>query len=182
MMRTVRLVGLMLLVAGVSAASAQGVFERPGVVTSVGQSSDVAIVKVVLNTQMKLGLEVKPLATAADLDGMKTMVVVVGASTKGLGAAGLDVEKEVTRAKALLTAAKEKGIKVLVLHTGGEGRRGKTSNDMIEAVMPSADHVVVVATGNKDRVFNTLAEKRGTPVVEVEKLAALGEALKPLFK
>jgi hypothetical protein len=182
MMRTGLIVLTLMLAVAVSGASAQTVFERPGLLTSIGQSSDIAIVKVVLNTQMKLGLDVKPLAGPADLDGMKTLVVVVGASTKGLGAAGLDVGKEVARAGALLAAAKEKGIKTLVLHTGGEARRGKTSNDVIEAVMPGADHVVVVAAGNKDKLFNTLAAKKGTPVVEVEKVTALGEALKPVFK
>ncbi len=163
-------------------ASAQPVFERPGLLTSVGQSSDVAIVKVVMNTQLKLDLAVKPLATAADLEGMKSLVVVVGASTKGLGAAGLDVDKELARGAALLKAAKDKGLKVLVLHSGGESRRGKTSNDMIEAVVPLADQVAVVASGNKDKLFNTLAAKRNTPVVEVEKATALAEALRPLFR
>jgi len=163
-------------------ASAQVAFERPGLLTSVGQSSDIAIVKVVVNTQLKLDLAVKPLATAADLAGVKALVVVVGASTKGLGAAGLDVEKERARGVALVKAAKAKGIKVLALHTGGESRRGKTSNDMIEAVMPDADMAIVVAAGNKDKLFNTLAAKRGIPVVEVEKATALADALRPLFK
>ena len=40
-------------------AAAQATFERPGLITSVGQSSDVAIVKVMLNTQLKLGLDVQ---------------------------------------------------------------------------------------------------------------------------
>ena len=44
-------------------ASAQAVFERPGLLTSSGQSSDVAIVKVLLNTQAKLGLDVKRAAS-----------------------------------------------------------------------------------------------------------------------
>jgi hypothetical protein len=171
-----------LVFVAVTSASAQAVFERPGLLTSVGQSSDIAIVKVVLNTQLKLDLAVKPLAAAADLEGMKCLVVVVGASTKGLGAAGIDVDKELARAAALLKAAKDKGLKVLVVHSGGETRRGKTSNDMIEAVVPSADQVAVVASGNKDKLFNTLAAKRSIPVVEVEKATGLAEALRPLFR
>lgn len=163
-------------------ASAQVVFERPGLLTSVGQSSDIAIVKVVVNTQLKLDLAVKPVAAAADLAGIKTLVVVVGASTKGLGAAGLDAEKEAARGAALVKAARSQGVKVLVLHTGGEARRGKTSNDMIEAVMPDADMAIVVASGNKDRLFNTLAAKRNAPVAEVEKATALADALRPLFR
>ena len=162
--------------------AAQGVLDKPGLVTSVGQSSDIAIVKVMLNTQGKLGLDVKPTAQPADLAGVKTLVIVLGASTKGLGAAGIDLPQEMARAKALLKAAKAQGIKVVAMHTGGESRRGKTSNDLIEIVVPEADHVVVVATGNKDKLFNTLAAKRNTPVVEVDRQAAAGDAVKSLFK
>ena len=77
--------------------------------------------------------------------------------------------------------AGEQKIAVLVLHTGGEARRGKTSNDLIDLVVPQADQVIVVAGGNKDKAFNTLAARRNAPVVEVEKLAGVGAAVKTAF-
>ncbi len=172
-----------LLALGVVEARAAGVtFTGPGLITSVGQSSDVAIVKVLLNTQLKLGLEYKPLAQPADLAGKKTLVVVLGASTKGLGAAGIDMDKEIARTKALIKAAHDAGVKVLAMHTGGEARRGKTSNDLIEIVVPQADYVIVVAAGNKDKFFNTLGEKAKVPVVEVQKMVQAGEAVKAVFR
>ena len=173
-------IGTMLAFA--SAASAQVVFETPGLITSAGQSSDVAIVKVMLNTQLKLGLDYKPLAQPADLAGMRTLVVSVGASTKGLGAAGLDMDKEIARTTALLKAAKAAGVKVLVMHTGGEARRGKTSNDLIQVVAPQADYIVVVATGNKDKLFTTIGAKQNVPVMEVAKVAEAGNAVRAVFK
>lgn len=154
---------------------------KPALVTSVGQASDIVVVKALLNTQLKMDLAVNPLAQPADLAGMKTLIVVVGSSAKGLGAAGLDMPKEIARAQALLAAAREQKIAVLVLHTGGEARRGKTSNDLIDIVVPQADQVIVVASGNKDKAFNTLAAKRNAPVVEVEKLAGVGAAVKTAF-
>jgi hypothetical protein len=163
-------------------AGAQGVFETPGLMTSVGQSSDIAIVKVMLNTQLKLGLDYKPLAQPADLQGIKTLVVSVGASTKGLGAAGLDMDKETARARALIKAAKDAGVRILVMHTGGEARRGKTSNDLIQIVAPAADYIVVVAAGNKDKLFNTIAAKSNVPVTEVPKIADAGNAVKAVFR
>jgi len=171
-----------LTLCAVSAASAQAVFQGPGIITSAGQSSDVAIVKVMLNTQLKLGLEYKPLAQPADLAGMKTLVVSVGASTKGLGAAGLDMDKEMARTTALVQAAKAAGIRILVMHTGGEARRGKTSNDLIQIVAPEADYIVVVEAGNKDKLFNKLAAARNVPVAEVAKMADAGGAVKAVFK
>ena len=163
------------------AVAAAAPLAKPALVTSVGQASDIVVVKALLNTQLKMDLAVNALAQPADLAGIRTLIVVVGASAKGLGAAGLDMAKEVARAQALLAAARQQKIAVLVLHTGGESRRGKTSNDLIDIVVPEADQVVVVASGNKDKVFNTLAAKRNTPVVEVEKLAGVGAAVKAAF-
>jgi len=182
MIRRVFVLSFLCAAATASGAPAQVVFEGPGIITSAGQSSDVAIVKVMLNTQLKLGLEYKPLAQPADLAGMKTLVVSVGASTKGLGAAGLDMDKEIARTTTLLKAAKAAGLRILVMHTGGEARRGKTSNDLIQIVAPEADYIVVVAAGNKDKLFNKLAAARNVPVTEVAKMADAGSAVKAVFK
>jgi len=182
MSRRVVLVVLLLLALAARAGAQAPSFERPGLLTSVGQSSDIAIVKVMLNTQLKLGLDYKPLAQPVEVAGMKTVVIVVGASTKGLGAAGLDIAKEMERATAIVKAARAAGARILVMHTGGEARRGTTSNDVISLVVPDADCVVVVAAGNKDKLFNTLAAKKNVPVVEVEKMADAGAAVKTLFK
>jgi hypothetical protein len=164
-----------------AAAKLEPKFSKPGLVTAAGQSSDIAVVKALLNTRLKLGLEIKPMAAAADLGDSKTLVVVLGASTKGMGAAGLDLDKELERTKAVVKAAKEKGIKILGLHVGGEARRGKTTNDLLEVVIPECTHVVVVASGNKDKMFNTLAAKNNVPLTEVQNLAGAGDAVKVLF-
>ena len=164
------------------AAGAEGQFVKPGLVTSVGQSSDIAVVKALVNAKLKMGLEIKPTAQAADLEGMKTLVMVLGTSAKGMGAAGLNMDKEIERAKALVKAANEKGVPILGLHVGGEGRRGKTTDDLLEIVLPESAQVVVVASGNKDKLFNTLSAKKNVPVTEVANLAAAGDAVKALFK
>ena len=164
-----------------AAAKLEPKFVKPGLVTAAGQSSDIAVVKALLNTRLKLGLEIKPMAAATELGDSKTLVIVLGASTKGMGAAGLDLDKEIERTKAVVKAAKEKGIKILGLHVGGESRRGKTTNDLLEVVVPECTHVVVVASGNKDKMFNTLAAKNNVPLTEVQNLAGAGDAVKALF-
>jgi len=157
-------------------------FSKPALVTAAGQSSDIAVAKALLNTKLKLGLEIKPLAEPADLANIKTLVLIPGASTKGMGAAGIDLDKELDRAKKMVKAAKEKGIKILTLHVGGESRRGKTTDDLLEVVVPESTHVVVVASGNKDKLFNTLAARNNVPLTEVPNLGAAGDAVKSLFQ
>ena len=155
-------------------------FERPGILTSIGQSSDIAVVKVLLNTHLQLGLDVRPLAQPPELDGKRTLVVVVGASSKGLGAVGLDVSREADRARALLAAARRQKVGIVALHVGGPSRRGRTTDDLIRCVVPMADYVVVVSAGNRDRVFQAAAEGR-TPIVEVESLSAVADAVQAVF-
>jgi len=157
-------------------------FSKPGLVTAAGQSSDIAVVKVLLNTKLKLGLEIKPLAEPAGLGSIKTLVLIPGASTKGMGAAGIDLDKELERARRMVKTAKERGIKILSLHVGGESRRGKTTDDLLAVVVPESTHVVVVASGNKDKLFSTLAARNNVPLTEVPNLAAAGDAVKALLQ
>jgi len=90
------------------------------VLTSIGQSPDSMMVKVVLK---KLGVTpyTDNLITADQLEGYSILIAVVGGSSKGLGAAGIDKDQENERSKALLETAREKGIKILIMHIGGEG-------------------------------------------------------------
>ena len=176
------LLAVSLLLCPMTASAQPGTFAKPGLVTSVGQSSDIAIVKALLNTKLKMDLEVKPLAQAGDLANARTLILVVGSSTKGLGAAGLNVEQEMARTRSLLKAARDGRIRILTLHVGGEARRGKTTNDFLDVVVPQSSRVIVVAAGNKDRFFNTLAAKSGVPIAEAASLAAAGDAVKSLFQ
>jgi hypothetical protein len=170
-----------ILIGAAATGWAEVKFAKPGVITTIGQSSDIAVVKALLNNKLKLGLDVKPTAQASDLAGVKSLVVVLGASTKGLGAAGINLDQEKERAKALMKAAKEKGVQVLALHVGGESRRGKTTDDLVELCICDSKQVVVVASGNKDKFFTKQAEKCNVPVSEAANLAAAGDTVKALF-
>lgn len=132
--------------------------------TSVGQSPDAMMVRVVMK---RLGIEsdYRPLMKAEELGDGKVLVVVVGGSSKGLGAAGIDKDDEVARAGALLEKARAAGRKILVMHVGGEGRRGTLSDLFIEAVAGFADSLIVVDGGNGDGIFTRLAEPRKTPIL-----------------
>ncbi|MBP1636066.1 MAG: hypothetical protein H6Q10_2640 [Acidobacteria bacterium] len=170
------------LLAAPSGAWAQPSFSPPGLITSVGQSADAAIVKLALNTQYQLGLEYKPQAEVADLAGRKTMVVVIGSTPEGLAASGTDLPAEIARAKALLAAAREAGVGILAMHTGGQARRDKASTQLIELVVPLADYIVVVAGGNQDKLFQKLAAPRGTLVAQVDRVPGVGGAVGAVYK
>lgn len=149
--------------------------------TSVGQSPDATMVKVVLK-KLKVENDHDNLFTPEKLAGQKVLLAVVGGSSKGLGAAGIDKDQEKARAVGLIEAAKEKGMKVLVLHVGGAGRRGQLTDMFIEAVVPLADALIVVKGGNDDGLFGRLIEGKNVPFTEVPTVrdteGPLGEFLK----
>lgn len=127
--------------------------------TSIGQGPDAMMVKVVMRA-LKVTPDYDALMRPEALQNQKVLVAVVGGSSKGLGAAGIDKEEEVARAKALLDAAAKKGVKVLIMHVGGEGRRGTLSDLFINAAAPYADGMIVVDGGNSDGLFNKYADER----------------------
>lgn len=94
-----------------------------------------------------------------ETSGVPVVILVVGASSKGLGAAGVDVSSETSRANEFASAASQNKIELIVVHVGGTARRGQTSDPIIKAAAPDAHLLLVVETGNADNYFtNTAAE------------------------
>lgn len=129
-------------------------------ITDVGQGNNAKIIRLLLKKSGVEGVGFMELANPEDLNGIKVVVVGVGASTKGLGAAGLDVEKELDRAKALLDAARAQSILIIGVHIGGPARRGELSDTLNRAVVLESDHFVVWRDGNQDGFFTELAKTR----------------------
>jgi hypothetical protein len=156
-------------------------FELPLLITSVGQSADVQIASVLAK---RAGLEatLSKAATEAELENIRTLVLVIGVSMKGLGAAGLDLDQETSRVNRLVDAAKNQNIPLLCLHLGGEARRGNLSDQLLTAFLPFARMVIVVKSGNKDGFFTRICEKETVPLLELEKTADAIESLKSLFR
>lgn len=162
--------------------AAQPAFSPPALLTSAGQGADAAIVKLALNTQYQLGVEYKPVAGVADLAGKKTLILVVGTTPEALAAAGVDLADELARVKALLAAAREAGVGIVAIHSGGLARRDKASVQLVELTVPLADYVIVVAGGNTDRLFQKLAAPRGIPVVQVDRVTGVGGAVSAVYR
>jgi len=148
--------------------------------TSVGQSPDAVMVNVILKRQ-KVAADYDAAMKAADLAGQKVLVAVVGGSSKGLGAAGIDKNQELERSVALINAAKSKGIKVLVMHVGGEGRRGELSDAFVVGVVPLADALIIVKGANSDGLFDKLKPASVT-MLEADTIQTVWGSLEPVLK
>ncbi len=164
-------------VAGLTAPIA----EAPALVTSGGQSADYQMIATVMG---KVGMDytVANLCTSADLGNAKTLIVVVGGSSKGLGAAGIDADGELARLTELLDGAKAAGLTVIAMHTGGEARRGELSDKFITPIFEKADYAIVVTSGDEDGLMSGICASKGIPMDGIKSISEVATVLPAAFK
>ncbi|MCU0412583.1 MAG: DUF6305 family protein [Bacteroidetes bacterium] len=179
--RTVMVLLAVMLLAGITSAQGEKKYETPILVTSAGQSADVTLASMLFK-RANLTAKAVAQAKAGDLDNVKTLVVVPGFSSKGLGAAGISREDEMKRVKQLLDAAAAKKIPVLMMHIGGKPRRGQQSDDFCRLAAEAADHLIVVKQGDEDGFFSGIAKATKKPIELVDKIADAAKPVAALFQ
>src|SRR5512137_1141224 len=151
--------------------------QAPVLVTSCGQSPGPLKLTVFLK---KLGIEYDYKADATDKDiaskKYKTLIIVTGASLKGMGAAGVSMKDELARTNALIAEAKKAGVLVIGSHVEGMERRaqgaapGDNSDELsIDAVCPKSQLMVVRKDGDEDGRFTAISKTTKIPLILFEK-------------
>ncbi len=187
----------LLILSAISAVFAQGSEQKaelPVIVTSCGQSPGPMKIKVFMK-RLNLKHEYNLLASAADLQAAKeagkpykSLIIVTGASLKGMGAAGISIDDELARTKALIAEAKKQGIKIIGSHLEGMARRaqgaapGDNSDEMsIDTVCPESDLLIIRKDGDEDGRFTNISKAKEIPMIVFEKNMELGKVLKNLY-
>ena len=156
-------------------------FQGPVLVTSFGQSTDGSMIEQVMKRLKTVAYTYNPTATSADFGGVKTVVIDVGNSTKGLGAAGISQDQETARAKEFMAAAKKAGVKVICCHIGGATRRGALSDAFADMVLPLSSYILVKEDGNEDGKFTSFAAANNIPITLVYGSKDTVDAFKQIF-
>jgi len=154
--------------------------QEPVLITSIGQSADILMVKI-LAKKAGLKFEVDKTAKMEKVDSCKTLIVVCGGSTKGLGAAKIDKEDEYTRAEKVIKRAKKNNTAILAVHVGGKSRRGALSDYFNKLGAENADHIIVAKSGDADGFFTNIAKEKGIGIDTSEKIVAIQVILKEIF-
>ena len=166
----------------------------PVLLTSCGQSPGPERVLFFLKRQ-KANHEFLAQAKAEDLidrqkagNPYKTVIIVTGASLKGMGAAGVSMTDELKRTAALIAEAKRQGLTIIGAHVEGMARRaqgaapGDNSDELsIDAVMPLSDLMIVRQDGNEDKRFTVISENKRIALTLFEKNMELGDVLTRIF-
>lgn len=174
------LISLACIASTVWAAAPAFKAELPFAVSSCGQSLDAETVSL-LAKRNKLEHTFNNVLKASELKGIKTLVIAMGGSAKGLGEAGIDEKGEIARVAALLDAAKKSNIKVVAVHVGGDSRKGALSDKFIDPVVAKADFLIVTEDSDKSGSFTKSAQARKIQIAVVKKATDVGTALKDVF-
>lgn len=152
----------------------------PVLVTSIGQSADVSMLDALMK---KIGADYtfKATASAEEVASAKTVIIACGASSKGLGAAGISQEDEIARAEAIVKTIKDNGIVAIVAHLGGAARRGALSDKFNDMALSCSSYILVVEEGNNDGKFTDAATERSIPITLIYSIADAMTPLKELF-
>ena len=82
----------------------------------------------------------------------------------------------------VLDGAKEKGLSIIVMHTGGEARRGDLSDKFIAPCFEKADYAIVVAAGDSDGLMSGLCAENGIPMDSINSISDVTTVLPAAFK
>jgi len=166
----------------------------PVLLTSCGQSPGPTRFQIFLK-KLQIDHVYNDQATARDLAAkkssgapFKSLIIVTGASLKGMGAAGVSINDEIARTKALIEEARKQGIKVIGAHVEGMSRRaqgaapGDNSDEIsIDAVCPFSALMIIRKDGNEDGRFTAISKAGGIPMIEFDKSLELEQLLANLF-
>ena len=182
--------GLLIMPQNMSAQTA----EEPVILTSCGQSPGPTRLKIFMK-RLKMDFEENLLVTAKDLVAakdagkpFKTLIIVTGASLKGMGASGVSIDDELARTEALIAEARKQGMTIIGSHIEGMSRRsqgasaGDNSDEQsIDAVCPNSDFMIVKKEGDSDGRFTTISKGKDIPLILFEMNTEISDVLKKVF-
>jgi hypothetical protein len=155
--------------------------EEPVLITPLGQNPDGLMIKVVLS---KIGIknDYLELASSDDLNNnYRSVVMTVGISYKGLGAAGINYNDEIKRTKKLVGEALKKDCPIILVYLGWSSEREKRTNQIIKLIAPHSTCIIIKEDGGKDKYFAAIAHERQIPVITVDNLAQLENIFKNIY-
>jgi hypothetical protein len=156
--------------------------ELPLLITTAGQSPGGMTVSVICKRN-SVDHDYLNLATVEDLTAnhYNTLIITMGTSGKGMGAAGIDIDDELDRIEKIIEEAKRQNIFIIGMHIEVEARRGGHCEKTIDLVAPLVDYLIVRSDGNQDGRFDRIAEEKNIPTTIIDGTIELNDLLKKIF-
>jgi hypothetical protein len=155
--------------------------EEPVLITPVGQNPDGLMIKVVLG---KLGVknDYFELASSKDLDNnYRSVVMAVGVSFKGMGAAGLDCNDEINRTRKLVCEAVKEDCPIIFVYLGENPWREKRTGQLVKLIAPHSSYIIIKENSSKDKYFTEIVQEYKISLITVDNLTQLETVFKNIF-
>lgn len=150
-------------------------------ITSAGQSTDAYIVNDIAN-QLMIHNYFMPQAKESDLEGINTVVLVVGYSPFGEKLHSMTFEEEKKRVSELLEKSRKSDLVVVTVYIGGEERRGRENDELLELICPYTDYLIGTKESNRDGFLAELAKGSKIPLTLVSDVNDISEPLASAFR
>lgn len=157
--------------------------QGPVAVTTIGQSPGAMQVAMLLR-QLKIQALQKDDLVPSELvgKGYKVLVLTMGTSLKGMGAAGVDLNSEINRCNALVAEARKQKMFVIGAQIEGLKRRTDDSDERSnKAVCAVADLLLTRKEIDHDSYFTNVAKQRKIPLMQTKEALDFKYALSVLF-
>lgn len=151
-------------------------------ITSIGQDAEMIKFQfMILEQQTLFEYTIDSFLDAKDVEDNSIIFVFVGCSIKTLTENGTTLDEEMERAEKILEARLDKNLKVIAIHTGGEARRGSTSDRFIEKMFANSDFNIYVEDSNFDNFISNIAYANSVPTYQITTNKELTEVVNLLY-
>lgn len=150
-------------------------------ITSAGQSTEAYIVNDIANKLM-IHNYFMPEAKEADLEGINTLVFVVGYSPVGENLHGISNEDEKNRIRELLEKSKKDNLEVITVYISGKERRDKKTDELLSLICPETDYLIGTRGANYDSFLSELAKNNKIPLTLINGVNDIAEPFASAFR
>lgn len=113
----------------------------------------------------------------------KAVFITMGASMKGMGAAGIDSDFENKRVEEVVSWFRKQGLFMVGVHVAGEDRRYHyLSEGMIDRVAPYCNLLIIANDSNKDGRFTKISNEKKIQMVLIDTEFDMVDILAEMFK
>lgn len=134
-------------------------------ITSAGQSISTYIMKDVAN-DLLLENTFKPSADVSDLEGVDSLVIVVGHSDIGEDLHNIDHQEEYGRIEELIKQAHEAQLPIIGIYIGGKQKNHQKTNQLLELVFSNSTYNIV--TNEEYPLIKNLFDDKKLPIIYVD--------------
>jgi hypothetical protein len=159
----------------------QAIGKETVLITSAGQSTDTYIVKDIAN-KLRIHNFFMPQAVEPDLEGINTVVFVVGFSEYGEKLHGVTFESEKQRVESLLKSLKKNQVTIISVYLGGKHRRNLNTDTLLKMTCSESQYLIATVSADEDNYLSNLSNEYNIPLTLVEDVKNISEPFASAFR